>query len=668
MPNRLATSTSPYLLQHANNPVDWHPWGEDALVLARAQDKPILLSIGYSACHWCHVMAHESFEDPATAALMNARFVNIKVDREERPDLDQIYQQAHSVLSRRNGGWPLTVFLTPQQVPFYSGTYFPPTPRYGMPAFSDLLRHIASAWQSQRAEIETQNTAVISAMERLSQHDAPAAPDTAAIADATAQLGKLYDPVHGGFGGAPKFPNPADLALLLRGDENARRMALFTLSRMADGGIYDHVGGGFYRYSVDERWEIPHFEKMLYDNAQLLGLYADAWTLTGDAHHRTVASQTADWLLREMQSPHGGFFSSFDADSEGEEGRYYVWQDNELRQLLTVDEYVLMQRRFGLAGGPNFEHAWHLHVTDDAPFSPALWQSARDKLLQAREKRVRPGCDDKILTSWNGLLIGSLARAGRKLGHPEWIMAAQRAADFIRGRLWQNGRLLATARGDTAHLNAYLDDHAFLLQGLLELLQSDFRTADLEFAIAIADSLLARFEDGEHGGFFFTSHDHEALLQRQKPAHDNATPSGNGIAALSLQRLGHLLGETRYLETAERTLRAFATAMRLNPAACPTLLVALEEFATPPATVLLRGPRQKAQAWKDTLDQRHWPGTMIIALPENAASLPPTLDRPLENDVNAWVCRGVECMPSINRLDALLEALQPLGKGIESRL
>ncbi len=668
MPNRLATETSPYLLQHADNPVDWHPWGESALNLARAQDKPILLSIGYSACHWCHVMAHESFEDPATAAVMNDLFVNIKVDREERPDLDQIYQHAHSILSRRSGGWPLTVFLTPQQVPFYSGTYFPPAPRYGMPGFTDLLRQIAAAWKTQRHEIEAQNAAVLSTLARTMRQDSPGKPDGTVITGAIAQLTEIFDPIHGGFGSAPKFPNPADLALLLRGNEQARRMALFTLSKMADGGIYDHVGGGFCRYSVDERWEIPHFEKMLYDNGQLLGLYADAWTLTGDARYRDVSVQTVGWLLREMQSPPGGFHSSLDADSEGEEGRFYVWHRNEVQRLLDTEEYALVQRRYGLDTGPNFEHAWHLRVVSDAPFPERCWESARNKLLHAREKRTRPGRDDKILTSWNGLAISGLARAGRAFGRPDWIAAAQRAADFVRTHLWRHGRLLATARGDTAHLNAYLDDHAFLLQGLLELLQADFRKTDLDFAIALADSLLARFEDREQGGFFFTSHDHETLIQRPKPAQDNATPSGNGVAACALQRLGHLLGETRYLRAAERTLSTFSGTMKRHPATCPTLAIALEESLTPPTTVLLRGSEEQTGGWKTALEQQYRPSTLIIAMPGEFDGLPGIFGHPLKVDVNAWICQGVECLPAINRLDVLLEALQPLGKGPATRL
>jgi len=668
MPNALSNETSPYLLQHAENPVEWHPWGEHALTLARDLDKPILLSIGYSACHWCHVMAHESFEDPATAAVMNAHFINIKVDREERPDLDQIYQHAHAILSRRSGGWPLTLFLTPDQVPFYSGTYFPTSARYGLPGFTDLLHHIAGAWRERRAEIETQNASVLDVLEKSTHHGTPGRLDGAVITTAKADLAKLFDPVHGGFGGAPKFPNPADLTLLLREGENARHMALFTLSKMANGGIYDQIGGGFCRYSVDDHWEIPHFEKMLYDNGQLLGLYAEAWRLTRNPRYRHVITDTVAWLMREMHAPEGGFYSSLDADSEGEEGKFYVWQQNEIHRLLNEEEYALVRQRYGLNGAANFEHAWHLRVTGDQPYSDFIDAAARSKLLHARNQRIHPGRDDKILTSWNGLLITGLTRAGRFLGEPGYISATQQAVDFIHDRLWHNGQLLATSKGNKAHLNAYLDDHAFLLQGLLELLQADFRTSDLDFAITLADALLDRFEDRENGGFFFTSHDHEPLIQRLKPAHDNATPAGNGIAAYTLQRLGRLLGESRYLSAAERTLEAFAGSIQRNPAACPTLTIALEEYLTPPTTIILRGPPEEMASWRAQLEQRELASTLILSLGVHLSGLPPTLDHPLKNNVNAWICQGVVCSPAIDQMEVLLEKLPPLGKGLETRL
>ncbi|MEZ0237615.1 MAG: thioredoxin domain-containing protein [Methylophilaceae bacterium] len=683
MSNRLAGETSPYLLQHADNPVDWYPWGEEALTLAREQNKPILLSIGYSACHWCHVMAHESFEDTATAAVMNELFVNIKVDREERPDLDQIYQSAHSILSRAGGGWPLTMFLSPDQVPFFGGTYFPPTPRYNLPGFADLLKHIASTWHERRGEIESQNESVLAVLEKTMRQDTPAELDGAAVTAAAAHLAEMFDKVNGGFGGAPKFPNPADLALLLQqaghGDENARHMLALTLTRMAEGGIYDHVGGGFSRYSVDDHWEIPHFEKMLYDNGQLLCLYSDGWRMTKDAHYLEVIKRTVDWAMREMRSPQGAFYSSLDADSEGVEGKFYVWQKEELRQLLNEQEEQFLEQRFRLGSTPNFEHAWHLHATRSfAEAAKALglatenaisvWKSARGKLYDYRAQRIPPGRDDKILASWNALMIQGLARAARVCGRMEWAAAAHEAVDFIRSHLWREGKLLATSKDGKAHLNAYLDDHAFLLAALLDLLQADFRKTDLDFAIDLAEALLARFEDQETGGFFFTSHDHEPLIQRPKSAFDNAMPSGNGIAALSLQRLGHLTGEVRYLQAAEKTLRAFATIMGRNPAACPSMVMALDEYLVPPTLVILRGPQADVQSWKERLDKSWLPSALVMALPEAIRDLPAILERPMQNNVNAWVCRGVECLPAIADWEALLETLRPLGNKGETRL
>jgi uncharacterized protein YyaL (SSP411 family) len=577
--NRLAAETSPYLLQHADNPVDWQPWNAAALAQARAENKPILLSIGYSACHWCHVMAHESFEDDATAAAMNRLFVNIKVDREERPDLDQIYQTAHQMLTGRAGGWPLTLFLTPEGTPFYGGTYFPKEARYGLPGFVELCERISEIWRTRRHDIDTQNRELLAVMNRRHADHAAELDDQPIATLRNILLGSL-DRQHGGFGGAPKFPHPTDLAFLLHrtGDQDAQDAALFTLRCMAEGGIHDQLGGGFCRYSVDAEWEIPHFEKMLYDNGPLLGLYADAFALTGDAYFRQVAEGIAGWVLREMTSPEGAFYSSLDADSEHEEGKFYVWDRAQVAMLLTPQESALAGRHLGLDQSPNFEGKhWHLKIA--APLAAgeeALLESARAKLFAAREQRVRPGCDDKILTSWNALMIEGLARAARIFGRDDWRAAARRAVDFLRNRHWQNGRLLATSRHGKAHLPAYLDDHAFLLAALLELMQIDPQPEDGEFARQLADALLAHFEDKENGGFFFTAHDHETLIQRPKTAHDNALPAGNGVAALALQRLGNLVGEARYLGAARRAVQACGAQLAQQPGGCATLIMALE--------------------------------------------------------------------------------------------
>ncbi len=670
MPNRLAGETSPYLQQHAENPVDWRPWGEEALTLAKREGKPILLSIGYSACHWCHVMAHESFEDAEVAAVMNRLFVNIKVDREERPDLDQIYQTAHQMLTSRAGGWPLTMFLTPDGAPFFGGTYFPKAPRYGLPGFPDLCQRVAEAWRDKRADIEQQNGELLKALSagaasRPLAGELSAAPLRLAVERAA----QSYDPQFGGFGGAPKFPHPADLELLLRRhaathDARCGEMALTTLRRMAEGGIYDQLGGGFCRYSVDERWAIPHFEKMLYDNGPLLRLYADAWRVSGEPLFRRVAEETAGWVMREMQSPEGGYYSSLDADSEHEEGKFYVWSREEVSRHTTAEEYAVVAAHYGLERPANFEgEHWHLLVAlplaDVAaslgrPLAECerLLASAREKLFAAREQRIRPGRDDKILTSWNALMIEGMAHAGRVLGRDDWLASARRALDFIRRQMWQDGRLLATCKDGRAHLNAYLDDYAYLLKAVLETLQAEFDSELLAFAEALGGALLAHFEDAA-GGFWFTSHDHEALIHRVKAGHDSAMPSGNGAAAFALQRLGHVTGETRLLEAADRTLRLYYPDMERQPGGFATLLAALDEAIAPPAVVVLRGPQDQLTEWKRKISGHYWPWTLTLGLPAQAGRLPPALDKPVKEGVNAWVCSGVKCLEPINDFSCL---------------
>jgi uncharacterized protein YyaL (SSP411 family) len=653
--NRLAAETSPYLLQHAANPVWWQPWDAQSLALARRENLPILLSIGYSACHWCHVMAHESFEDEGVAAVMNRLFVNIKVDREERPDLDQIYQTAHQMLTRRSGGWPLTMFLAPDGTPFFGGTYFPREARYGLPGFADLCQRVADAFTQRRGDIDAQNAELRRALAGTvpSGEAGAAAFDAGPLTAAEHALARAFDPVHGGFGGAPKFPHPTDLAFLLRRtDPGLRQMALLTLTRMSEGGIYDQIGGGFCRYSVDERWEIPHFEKMLYDNGPLLALCADAWAQTGDPLYARVAEETAAWVMREMQAADGGYASSLDADSEGEEGKYYVWDRDEVEKLLTAQESALALRRWGFDGPPNFENRhWHAKVAGDLSDAELpLLARARDKLFAAREQRVRPARDDKALASWNALMIEGMAHAARVFGREDWLASARRAMDFVRRTLWREGRLLATAKDGRAHLDAYLDDHAFLLAALLEMMQAEFRGDDLVFAIELADTLLDRFEDRAAGGFFFTADDHEVLIHRPKSGHDNATPAGNGVAALALQRLGHLLGETRYLNAAEKTLRLFWSQLRHSPGGFGSLMLALEEALTPPEIVILRGPAAAMGDWRRTLGAD--PRRLVLALPNGIPNLPPTLAKPERDCVNAWVCCGVSCKaPTANLRD-----------------
>jgi len=681
--NHLASETSPYLRQHADNPVDWYPWSPEALAKARAENKPILLSIGYSACHWCHVMAHESFEDPVTAALMNELFVNIKVDREERPDLDRIYQTAHQVLNQSGGGWPLTVFLAPQSHrPFFTGTYFPPEPRHGMPPFKAVLERVAEFYRTRAQELQEHGAKLVSVLgDLLPPPDRGSAPlSRAAIEVARAALQREFDGRFGGFGEAPKFPHPMNLELLLRvwrasadadePDLQALFMATLTLTRMAEGGIYDQLGGGFCRYSVDPYWMIPHFEKMLYDNGQLLAVSAQAAVATGEELFRRVTAETADWMLREMEHAEGAFYATLDADSEGHEGKFYVWGREEVQDLLEPDEYAVLAARFGLDREPNFEGRWHLHcfasmaevaakldMAEEA--ATGTLDTARAKLLDVRSGRVWPGRDEKIITSWNGLAIAGLAAAARALDVPRYVDAAGRAVRFLREHSWYESRLLAVHKDGRSRFPAYLDDHAFLAWGLTELLQARWDGAALDWAVELAETMLLHFEDKEAGGFFFTADDHEELILRPKTFGDDATPAGNGIAARVLVRLGFLLGETRYLDAAERTLRAALAIMEKYPHGHTSLLVALDEFTAPPAIVVLRGPEDDLASWRRELDKYYDPRRLIIAIPATATGLPPGLvdKKPLAGTV-AYVCRGMTCSAPVHALGDLVRALK----------
>lgn len=677
--NRLAAETSPYLLQHADNPVDWYPWGTAALERARQENKPILLSIGYSACHWCHVMAHESFEDPATAAVMNELFVNIKVDREERPDLDRIYQLAHQMLIQRGGGWPLTMFLSPHtQRPFFGGTYFPREPRYGMPAFGELLRRVAEFYRTRGEDIAKQSEALQEAFDAMLP---PAAAGETAltlepVAAAREHLAGDFDPQFGGFGAAPKFPHPTNIDFLLRqwrasaaGDEpdlHSLYMATLTLKRMAEGGLYDQLGGGFARYSVDQYWMIPHFEKMLYDNGQLLRVYANAALATGDALFRKITAETAEWIIRDMQSTAGGYWAALDADSEGHEGKFYVWDAAEVRKLVPERAYDVFARRFGLDREANFEGSWHLHVyraEDDIANDLGITVDeverqlslARTTLLETRNARIWPGRDEKILTSWNALAIAGMATAARTLERADLLDSATRAVDFIRAQLWRDGRLLAAHKDGQSRFPAYLDDYAFLLDALLELLQTRWRSQDLQLAVALADALLAHFADPAAGGFFFTADDHEQLMHRSKSFSDEALPAGNAVAAQALTRLGLLLGETRYLDAAARALRAAWVPLQHYPHAHSSMLVALTEHLDPLDIVIIRGAAEEIDRWRKELAKVYSPSRWVFAIPADAAALPAALaDKKASHETIAYICRGTTCSEPIRSLAALV--------------
>jgi uncharacterized protein YyaL (SSP411 family) len=601
-------------------------------------------------------MAHESFEDPDTAALMNRLFVNIKVDREERPDIDKIYQTAHSLLTQRPGGWPLTVFLTPDdQVPFFAGTYFP----------DELLQRVHDFLNHNETDIREQNSRLIKALATISDSEQTDTLTPLPLDTARQQLERSFDEREGGFGEAPKFPHPTNIERLLRHwagtrttagepDKRALHMAVFTLEKMARGGMFDQLAGGFCRYSVDTHWMIPHFEKMLYDNGALLALYAEAHAATGNPLFRRICQQTADWVIRDMQSPEGGYYSSLDADSEGEEGKYYVWTPAEVQQVVREDDYAIFARRFGLDRAPNFEGEWHLHVycttaelarefsLDATEVGQAIHRASM-KLLAVREQRIPPGRDDKILTAWNGLMIRGMAVAARHLGEAAWAESAERALDFIRSTLWQDGRLLATYKDGRAHLNAYLDDYVYLIDGILELLQVRWRDGDLDFAIELAEVVLQHYQD-EAGGFFFTSDDHEALIQRPRPNHDDATPSGNGIAARVFGRLGHLLGESRYLETAENTLKSIWSGIETMPHGHASLLVALEETLFPYQTVIIRGTEPAITNWQAQAARPYVPRRFTLAIPATVNHLPGQLDaRAPQDDTIAYLCKGNTC-------------------------
>ena len=679
--NRLSEETSPYLLQHADNPVYWHPWDPVALELARQTDKPILLSIGYSACHWCHVMAHESFEDEETAAIMNRLYVNIKVDREERPDIDRIYQTAQQIFSGRAGGWPLTMFLTPDgHLPIFAGTYFPKSANYGMPSFRDVLERVESYFRQNRDDVHDAGKRIVTALDNMTavEGDRAAAQLSARPVDtARRQFGDTFDNEYGGFGGAPKFPHATNIDFLLESwhrslgrdavDEGAKRMCMLTLERMALGGLYDHLGGGFFRYSVDQRWAIPHFEKMLYDNAALLATYADAHAATGEPFHARIAAETADWIMRDMQGKEGEYFATLDADSEGHEGKFYVWTPAEFDALLAPEEAAVAKRAYGLEEPANFERrAWHLQAAagdagraargESGDAQAQLLGRARAKLLAARDERVWPGRDEKAIVAWNGLAIGAMAKAARQLDRPEFAVSAERAADFIRDRLWIDGRLKSVYKDGRARFAGYLDDYAFLAAGLLELLQCRWRTSDLEFAVDQIEVVLDRFSDPD-GGFFFVADDHEQLIHKPKPLADEALPSGNAVAALTLIHLGHLLGEPRYLEAAAGTLRACLPVLERFPQAHATMLRGVLRQLEPPESLIVRGDPDELAPWRDAV-RGFRPDRLCFFIPADASGLPGLLAerragaRPL-----AWLCRGTECLAPIDDPEKLRTAL-----------
>ncbi len=651
MPNRLADETSPYLLQHRENPVDWYPWGDEALARARDEDKPILVSIGYSACHWCHVMERESFEDADVAAVMNEHFVPIKVDREERPDVDAIYMDAVQAMTG-HGGWPLNAFLTPDGVPFFAGTYFPPEPRQGMPSWRMVLEGVARAWREQRPQIAEAGERIVARLRSTAQIQAPDAElDPAALDGAVAQLKRTYDAEHGGWGGAPKFPAASTIELLLRRGE--RPMALHTLRRMATGGLYDQVGGGFARYSVDDRWIVPHFEKMLYDNALLARAYLHAFQVSGDAFFARVAQETLDWALRELRQEEGGFASALDADSEGVEGKFYVWTPDEVREALPPELAELALAHFGITETGNFEgRNIPVRVTSD-PESLADIQAG---MLAYRERRVRPGLDDKRLTAWNALMLSALADAAAVLGREDYRDAAVTCAEFLTTTMrGPDGRLRRTYNRGEARLNAYLEDHAFLLEALLTLYESTFDPRWFAEAERLAGELLERFADPEHGGFFSTAEDHETLIARRKDLDDAPIPSGPSAAAFGLLRLARLTGEARYEDAALGVLKLLHTVAPQHPVAFGHLLQALDFWHAPVREVALVG--EDREPLEAVVREGFRPHLVVAG---GAPDGVPLLQgrEPVDGRAAAYVCERFACRRPVTEPDALRALLE----------
>jgi len=688
MPNRLANETSPYLLQHKDNPVDWYPWGPEALEKSKSEDRPIFLSIGYSACHWCHVMEHESFESDEIAALLNDKFVNIKVDREERPDLDQIYMNAVQIMTG-HGGWPMSVFLTPDLQPFYGGTYWPPEQRMGMPGFKQVIAAVDDVWQNRREQAVEQAAQLTEHLQQTADSESGGEEiDEALLHNAVGKLEQVFDFTHGGFGSAPKFPHSMDLQVILRAwkrwpRDGLRDMVRLNLDKMAHGGIYDHLAGGFARYSVDQRWLVPHFEKMLYDNALLTGAYLDGYLVTSDAEYARVVRETLDYILNYMTDEQGGFHSTEDADSEGEEGKFYVWTPDEMTQVLGEEVGQRFCYVYDVSEGGNFEGKSILNLPKTVEQCASLkgWDEeelkselaeARAKLLTVRDQRVRPGKDDKILVSWNALMIDSMARAAGVLGKPKYLEAAQGAARFILEQMSrEDGRLLHSWRHGQAKLDAYLDDYTYLTNALVTLYEASFDERWIDQAVRLADIVIEHFTDPQSGGFYFTADDHERLLTRNKDYQDSSVPSGNSMAATALWRLGKLCGRSDYCEAAQRTVLSAYRYLQRAPTAMGQMLTAADMIIGPTREIVLIGDPAgpETSAVLDELRQSYLPNTVVACRENSAATVSTQLD-PLfagkqahEESLTMFVCENFACQsPVAGAKDAIARLKQLAGE------
>ena len=656
--NSLIHETSPYLLQHAHNPVDWYAWGDEAFERAKAEDKPVLVSIGYSACHWCHVMEHESFEDEATAAVMNENFINIKVDMEERPDVDQIYMNFVQLTTGR-GGWPMNVFLTPDKRPFFGGTYFPPAPRHGMASWQQILMSIAEAYRERRDELDKSADEIVGELRRLSVVEAAQGGLSFELLDtAFVSFSRTFDSVNGGFGGAPKFPPAMSLEFLLRyhhrtGNDMALTIVKYTLDKMARGGIYDQLGGGFHRYAVDAIWLVPHFEKMLYDNAQLIRVYLHAFQVTGDEFYKGIAVETLEYVRREMLDESGGFYSTQDADSEGEEGKFFVWTSDEIAEILGEKDTKYFCAYYDVTAGGNFEGANILNIKDPLASSPG--PEMNRALFDAREKRIKPNRDEKILTAWNGLMLAAFADAAAVLANDEYLEVAKRNAEFILKQLQKDGRLLRTWKEGTAKLNGYIEDYANVADGLIRLYEVSGEVRYLTEAKRLSDLTITEFWDEENGGFFFTSNDHEELIVRNKDFYDNATPSGNSVAADVLLRLAKLLGDEKYERFAVTVLRLTASQLKRHPQGFGRALSALEFHLSRTKEIVVIGPRNN-DLERNVLG-RYLPDAVVVLSTDaesDSETIPFLKDRGMvDAKATVYVCEDFVCQRPVTTVEEL---------------
>jgi uncharacterized protein len=681
--NRLAREKSPYLLQHAHNPVDWYPWGEEAFEKAARENKPVFLSIGYSTCHWCHVMERESFENAEIARVLNENFVSIKVDREERPDVDRVYMLFVQA-STGSGGWPMSVFLTPDKKPFFGGTYFPPDNRYGRPGFAAILTNLARAWREERARVEESGANVMRMLAEYAGTGSSGRAERDAIESGFMAFRRIFDPVHGGFGGAPKFPRPSVHNFLVRyhavtGNQEALEMVLATLRAMAKGGMNDQLGGGFHRYSVDERWFVPHFEKMLYDQAQLAISYLEAFQITRDGQYASAARDIFSYVLRDMSHPDGGFFSAEDADSADEsgakrEGAFYVWKSEEIDAELAPDDAKIFKYRFGVEPEGNVEEDPHgefegrnilyqAHTVEETALVAnaraddvrAILRSASAKLLDVRATRKRPHLDDKILAGWNALMISAFARGAQILDEPRYGDAARGAANFIRRRMWDpNRRVLMRRHRENAAIEGFLDDYAFLAAAMLDLYETDFDSADLQFAVTLAECAMERFEDRENGGFFSTAAGDRDLILRLKDDYDGAEPSGNSVMALVLARLARMTDREDFRRAASLTIDAFGGRLHAGAAGLPQMLVAVDFITGRPREIVLAGPRDQAfRSMLGEIRRKFLPAAVMLRAEDVARPMPP-----LDGAATAYVCENYACQLPVKRVEELAEQLQ----------